>query len=722
MTNGTNYLTRTTYFDKYDPTPRRFLARAIHRGKKVFRTEVCERWISIDTETAHNHDEQNPVAWIYQWAFKFGDEIVIGRRPSEFVAALQKIHEKLGLSRDRVVVVYCHNLSYDIQYLKQYLADAFGKPRILAIKPHKFISFEVDGFLFKCSYKLSNKSLSRWSSDLGTTHRKLAEEKAFYDEIHYQDEELSRENWLYQILDVVVLDESIEAQLKTYHDTILTVPLTSTGYVRRDARNNYKLDRRNRKRFVSTALTPETYYAFREAFAGGLTHGNRFVAGDTVKPDTTKGEFIRHRDFRSHYPSQQRTRKFPVGKFNKWGEHLGLSEVKELCKTYCVLLQVAFSGVKVKACVVLPTISATKAYKGKYEPLRMVEDNGRALRIDGAFRLYLTELDLHWILKQYDIIGGYDIEVAWVAAKGYMPEYMRKTVDDYFLGKTRWKVELAKEKARGEQADKERVIYLSLELMKSKNGLNGVYGMSATDCCRVSYEMDEVGEWTAKKPDIPEALSKYYASENSFMRYQFGVYTTAFARDELLTYADIITNAGGTVLYVDTDSIFYVSTDAVEKAVEAENERRKGRAVAIGAYIVHEGKRVTYDSFDDEGEDITEFRFLHAKCYAYKTREASGAEKLHCTIAGVSEWEDATHAFGRVDELGDISELRKGKVFTRCGGTKSLYVETPAGVATVNGHEVETGAACIITPTTKTLKNEVGIYEEEVEIEKKEGE
>lgn len=706
------YLETATNYNNFECAAHDFAVRVVHRNKKAFKTYVCKRWISLDTETAHNHDEQNPIAWIYQWCFKFGEQIVIGRRPSEFITALKTIYEALSLSKDKIVVVYVHNLSYDISYLRQWLTEEFGKPRILAIKPHKYITFAVDGFLFKCSYKLSNKSLSTWANDLGTKHQKRKEEKAYYDEVHYQDEELSAENWQYQIEDVLVLDECIELQMKAYGDDILTIPLTSTGYVRRDARRNYKADRRNRKRFLSTRLYVDTYEACTEEFAGGLTHGNRFFAGKTVKPEKKKGEFIRHRDFRSHYPTQQRTRKFPVGNMVKYGEHLTIAKIAELTREYCVLMKVVFEGVKLRPCQVLPIISVSKAYKHRYTPLSIVEDNGRALEIQGTFALYLTDLDLHWILKQYEIIGGYDIEVAYVSAKGYLPEYLRKTVDEYFLGKTKWKKELNAEKEKGDAADKSRLIYLALELMKSKNGLNGIYGMSATAIIREIYNVDDLGEWSKETPDAESALEKYYASENSFNRYQLGIWTTSHARYELLEFAELIMNSGGTVLYVDTDSIFYVSNKRVESVIEAENERRKEKAIERGAYIEHDGKIVNYDAFEDEKEDITAFRFLHAKCYAY---ESEG--KLHCTIAGVSEWEDATYQYGRVDELGSIDELKKGKVFTRCGGTKAKYVETPKGKATVNGHEVETGAACIITPTTKTLNNELSLYDEVIEWE-----
>lgn len=673
----------------------------------------CNDFVALDTETSHNHDEENPVGWVYQWAFKFGGEVVIGRRPSELITALERIKESLEISKSKKLVIYVHNLSYDITYLHAWLTNAFGKSKILAVKPHKFITFEVGGFLFKCSYKLSNKKLSTWADDLGTTHKKLEEEKAYYDEIHYQDEELSAENWAYQIEDVETLYECIEKQNAAYGDTILTMPLTSTGYVRRDAKRNYKKDRRNRKRFLNTALTPESYAACRGEFGGGLVHGDRFRAGKTIRPG--KGEYIRHGDFRSHYPSQQRCRKFPVGRFVRYGEHLDVKKLRELVEKYCVLMKVTFDGVKLRDGEIFPIISASKAFKGRLEKLDIVEDNGRAIDVTGKFSLWLTELDFDLIVRQYEI-GTYDVTEAWIAAKGYMPKYMRDTVDEYFLAKTKWK-NLVKEEKDKETPDLERLIYLNLELMKSKNGLNGIYGMTATDIVRVIYEMNDAGEWSEKVPDVGEALDKYYKSENSFNRYQLGIYTTSWARHELLEYAYIIQRAGGKPLYVDTDSIFYVSNDAVEKAIQDENARRQAHAEAIGAYIDYEGKRVYYDSFDDEGENITAFRFLHAKCYAYETTDKKGKTALHCTIAGVTEYEDATHAFSRVDELGSIDELKKGKTFVRCGGTKSRYVEMEPTEVMIDGHLTEVAGACVITPTTKTLKNELEIYDDALEWE-----
>ena len=699
-------------FDNFKPEPQEWLVKVRQRGKKTVKTELCKRWISLDTETAWNHDEENPKAWIYQWAFKFGNQIVIGRRPSEFIKALRVLANEFNLSPDRQISVFVHNLSFDVEYLRQWLVEEFGKARMLCVKPHKFISFEVGGFLFKCTWKLSNKSLRAWSSDLGTTHQKIAEKKIYYEEIHYQDEELKPENWEYQIKDVLVLDEAMEKQLAAYGDTMLTIPLTSTGYVRRDCRRNYRKDRRNRKRFLKTRLCVESYALARDEFEGAISHGYRIFANQTVRPGP--GEYIRHRDFRSHYPSQQRTKQFPTGTFVKYGDHLDIDKIRELMKEYNVLMRVCFENLTIRKGVALPCLSATRAYKGRKGKVKIVEDNGRVLSIQGVFEVACTEIDLNWILRQYEV-HAYDVTEAWICAKGKMPKYMVETIDAYFLGKTKWKKELARAKEAKE--DKEQIIWLSMELMKSKNGLNGIYGMTATAIIRDTYQVDAENNWTQETPDAAKAIDKYYGSENNFNRYQFGIYTTAYGRHELLWYADLITREGGTVLYADTDSLFYVSNDRLESILEAENERRRERALAMGAYVEYEGEKINYDAFELEKEDIVSFRFLHAKCYAYETREEDGSIELHCTIAGVNEWEDATHEYGRVDELGSIDELTKGKKFVRCGGTRAKYVPAEITREEINGHITEYASSCIILNTTKTLKSELETYDEVIDWE-----
>ena len=82
--------------------------------------QYCPLFISLDTETSHNHDEENPVGWIYQWAFEFNGQCIVGRKPSRLCKVLAYIKKKHHLSSERRVVVYVHNLSYDITYIYKY--------------------------------------------------------------------------------------------------------------------------------------------------------------------------------------------------------------------------------------------------------------------------------------------------------------------------------------------------------------------------------------------------------------------------------------------------------------------------------------------------------------------------------------------------------------------------------------------------------------------------
>ena len=56
------------------------------------------------------------------------------------------------------------------------------------------------------------------------------------------------------------------------HDNLAMMPMTSTGFVRRDFRAAMNRNRRNREMFLNTRLTPELYQMLKKAFRGGDTH------------------------------------------------------------------------------------------------------------------------------------------------------------------------------------------------------------------------------------------------------------------------------------------------------------------------------------------------------------------------------------------------------------------------------------------------------------------
>lgn len=227
--------------DDFEPT---FKIKWYADAKRSRKRKLLSEPICLDTETSHNHDEENPVGWVYQWAFAVGCDVVIGRTPSELMGALRKVVDYVHADKNNVVICFVHNLAYDLAYLRPFLQREFGKcTGQLAISNHKFITYTVGCIEFRCSYKLSNDSLANWAKKLNCEHRKL-EGAIDYETIHTQQEKLDSISWEYQIEDVLTLQECLYKTMSAYKDTIASMPLTSTGYVRRECKRHYAKDRK----------------------------------------------------------------------------------------------------------------------------------------------------------------------------------------------------------------------------------------------------------------------------------------------------------------------------------------------------------------------------------------------------------------------------------------------------------------------------------------------
>lgn len=697
-------------WDKFDPQPLDVF-RIISKDKSE-RT-LCKDFISLDTETSHNHDEENPVGWMYQWCFKYQNDLVYGRKPSELVDALKKVKEVNNLDADHRISIYVHNLGYDYVYFKEWVKELYkddlsAQTNMLAVAKHKIISVDMDGLLFKCSYRLTQKSLDAWSKEVGTKHKKLVG-TIDYDLIRYQDSKLDRKDWKYMFYDVIVLDEALRLQMEIHEDTLLSIPLTNTGYVRRDARTEYKKNTKNREQFVKTGLNYDTYMMCRKEFAGGITHGNRFVASKTVEGD------IRHRDFASHYPSQQRCYTAPIGKFvldydRSVDGDIGytIEDLASKVADTCFLCEIKITDLTIKKGITLPYAQTCKFYEGKVGTIDVIEDNGRILKMEGSSVVVVNEIDLKWLCKQYTF--EYEIIKVYIAKRGAFPKYLLDTVDKFFYGKTAYKEKEKDMEKNGIEDDDPRYIANHRDLMISKGMLNGIYGMSATDPVRISYFEDDNGEWTStklSKDDVEDALFYYYQNYNSFMSYQLGVWTTSGARNELLDFVELI--GYDNFLYADTDSIFYLSTPEIEKRIEDKNAEFRKINDEKGFFIETEKQKVYYNQFELEKETIVKFRFLHAKCYGYILDDGS----LKVTIAGVSKY--GRNGNTRVKELGSLDNLKSGYNFIDCGGTRTIYTHLKPSSVYVENHLLEVSSSAIICNTTKTLHGLINKDEEDIE-------
>ena len=675
---------------------------------------ILSKAMYLDTETSHNHDENNLKAWIESICYELNNELVILRKPSDFIKCLQKIKDFYNLSSQLNLIIYVHNLSYDIQYLKNWLIDCFGEDyEILAVSNHKFITFKIDCFIFRCSYKLSNKSLEKWSNDLNTKHKKLVN-TVDYNKINYQDTILSKNEMKYQYYDVLALKECVLKQMENYNDNLLSIPLTSTSYIRREILRNYNKDHHNnRKLFDKQRMNKEVYSLCRFAFSGGYTHGNRFLKS------TTLNGTIRHRDFVSHYPSVLRVNKYPIGNwFLLCSEksNLTINNLLKYTDEYCLLIEIELTNLSIKKNITMPFAQYNKFYQGQKEHCKYICDNGRILKMIGTTIISCTELDLEILKEQYTF--DYTIIKVFASQKGYLPEYLTNTIDLFFHGKTHFKEVLHELKENGFDDYSMEYIEAQTDLMKSKNGINSIYGCCATDIIRPIIEMNINGNWCKQEITeeyIEEQLIKYYKNPKSTLSYAWGTWCTSYARHELYNFIKII--GYNNVIYCDTDSIFYFSNEKIENRIDYQNNINKENTINLGAFIKTEkGTMVNYDNFEIEKEKIQFFRFLHSKCYCYI--EENGNK--HLTIAGVTPLSKDKKT-NRMEELGSIENLKNGFTFKKCGGTLSKYIEDKAHIENINGHKIELASSCVILDNTKTLNDiweEVDIdYIEEWEVD-----
>ena len=148
--------------------------KAITKGRRKEPVYYLKQPAFLDTETSHNHDEENPIGWIYQWCLEFNGQYLIGRKPRELVSHLKQITDFYELDDKKRLVIYIHNASYDLTYLYKFMNEVFGVPELLAIKPHKILTARYGGLEFRCTWLLSNMSLRKWGEKLGCKVLKLS--------------------------------------------------------------------------------------------------------------------------------------------------------------------------------------------------------------------------------------------------------------------------------------------------------------------------------------------------------------------------------------------------------------------------------------------------------------------------------------------------------------------------------------------------------------------
>ena len=671
-------------FKKYSIVPRA----KKHRDKEGRDTLNIYSAFDIETSTVWlnpDHSLYDVHSFMYSWAMQIEDITVLGREWPDFFSFLSElfvasaaVKHELNLMTEPKLIIWVHNLSYEFAWLSGLYQfqddDCFFRDVRKPIYARMNHIFE-----FRCSYIQTNLSLAMLCKQMGVP-QKLSGQQFDYNKIRYPWTPLTEYETQYIITDVESLVLAMKKRVSMNGDNLITVPLTSTGYVRRECKASLK-----GRYFDITEMKPDErqYRLLRKAFRGGNTHANRAYVGKIIQD-------VYSYDIVSCYPTQQLTQRFPMKPFRWLDERLTLDRIfKFIGLGYAVVGLYQFKGLRLKnKKTPIPYISL-----GRCDALDFKLDNGRILECSYC-EIALTEIDLEIILKQYAFDEIAVIE-CMVAQKDFLPAEYRKVIQDYYDSKT-W--------LKGSTTDEEQYLYT-----KSKNMLNSVYGMSATD--PIHQEIKYAGgEYlrssynTMTEDEIAKAL------RSAPFPYQWGCYTTCLSRKQLQSAIDL---CGDKILYCDTDSVKTIGPAPITSL----NDKLLKKAVAAKAYADDRDGNRHYIGLYEQDAHYDRFITQGAKRYAY---EQDG--KLHVTVSGVTKQRnDETGEYFAVEELKTLERFRVGMTWIKAGGTMAVYNDNDDFDYTdpESGRVVHCTKNVAIIPTTykmtyardyELLLNEIKLY------------
>lgn len=532
------------YFTQFTPTLLDDLEISeVKTNKKVAYLNIpC----AFDIETTSMIINGEKFAFSYVWQFGIGlNNVFYGRTWGELLDFLTDLKDWLGLNENKRLIIYVHNLGYEFQFMRKY----FNWVNIFAVDERKPVKALCDlGIEFRDSYILSGYSLANTAKNL--TKHKI--EKMVggldYSLIRHTKTPLTDAELKYCENDILVILAYIDEQIEQYKD-ITKIPLTNTGRVRSYVRNNCYYDNTNhrksnkgkytRYRKIMSDLTIDTksYIQLKAAFMGGFTHSNPYYTGVTL-------ENVGSIDLTSSYPSVMCAELYPMSR-PKELQPESYGELKQLAKTYCIVLDVKFLGLK--------NILGYESYISESKCKNLIGaiiNNGRVYEAE-ELTITLTDVDLQIIERVY----SWD-KIALKNVMGFRKAYLPKSIIESILNLYQDKTTL-----KGVQGKE-------VEYLLSKGMLNSVYGMCVTDIVKDNAIYNEEN-WNFEKVNIQEEIDKYNGSKNRFLYYAWGIYVTAYARRNLWTG---ILAVGKDYIYSDTDSIKVLNYENHKPYVEAYNK------------------------------------------------------------------------------------------------------------------------------------------------------
>ena len=576
--------------------------------------------MSFDIETSSFYEDKNGVIYtnddyrklkntvkadkkaiMYIWQFAIEENVIIGRTWNDFLYFCKKLYDFLNL-KERYIVVYVHNLSYEFQFICKW----FNWIDIFADSERKPIKATTDThFIFKCSYRLSGYSLEILANNLKSHNIKKMVGDLDYNLIRNSKTPISKEELKYCENDVLIVTSYIDEQINEFGN-IEKIPLTQTGKVRRYVRKQCFQNKEYQYFIKELTIEKPEYMLLKNAFMGGFTHCNAMYTNKICQNVTSY-------DFTSSYPTVLISEKYPMSK----GKEVYITtetELLNLIKNYCVLVDLQFTNIKTS--FMYEQIISYSKCRNVQNPLI---NNGRIVQAD---TLTITCTDVDFLnIRDFYKWDSMKIGLCYIYKKDYLPKEFIKTILHLYKSKTELKGVDGKE----------------VEYLHSKELLNSLYGMCVTSIVHDTVNFNGA-EWTTENGNLEEELKNYNTDKNRFLFYHWGVWCTAYARNNLYTG---IKECKDDYIDSDTDSIKIFNADKHKNYFEKYNKWIVQKLEKCLKYHnipldyispkTIKGETKTLGIWDFDGF-YTDFKTLGAKRYIYRKDD-----KISITVCGLSK-------------------------------------------------------------------------------------
>lgn len=394
--------------------------------------------------------DADKVSLMYVWQLAINGRVVIGRTWSDFIYVINKIEAFYRTHKDRRVIIYVHNLSFEMQHIFK----LFAWSKVFAIAPRKPIyAITETGIEFRCSYLLSNYSLAVVGENLQKYKVKKLTGQLDYRQIRTPNTMLTDDELNYCINDVLVVSAYIKECIEA-DGSITKIPYTATGYCRNYCRfnclsgkgrkNQLEQFKKYHKLMMGLTVDADEFEQLQRAFMGGFTHCS---ARYSMKTMHNCDSF----DFTSSYPAVLLSEGLPMSK----AQEVTISSREDLdmyINLYCCLFDVKFTGL------------APKTINENYIPLskcwsrsNVISNNGRVVSADEIY-ITITDVDFR-IIEQNYVWKDMKVGKFRIYKRGYLPKELILSILSLYKDKTELKGVMGKE----------------TEYLKSKGLLNSVY-------------------------------------------------------------------------------------------------------------------------------------------------------------------------------------------------------------------------------------------------------